>query len=84
VLLDLCADAAKRSFTVSFGVGSSYTNAIIAGVRPGRQEVILDFTFEQAANAAVGVVLNRSAFHGSLRLLGVWFHRLDLAPIGEP
>jgi hypothetical protein len=78
VKFELCQDAARSRFTVHFGEMTSYASAHVPFGAAGQNLVDLEHTVLKPAPCEVRIQLNRAAFHGMIKVKGVWLWRRDL------
>lgn len=75
-VLDVCPDAARRSFSVEFGAEPHYTNVYLPQRQPGRHEIDVEHVIGPGDKAQLRVYLVRAGFHGEFRFLGARLQRI--------
>ncbi len=71
IYLHLCASAARRPIRVEFGAEPDYSFAQLPFDVAGPHRIALEHDFAHGDQAQVRIILQRAAFHGELRILGI-------------
>jgi hypothetical protein len=82
VSLELCPDAARRTFALDFGTGTDFAAKDIPHGVSGAMNVSIEHELKPGDLAELRLWLHRAAFHGEIRLLGAVLERLDGRPPG--
>lgn len=83
VIFDLCPDAARRRLTVDFGTATDFATVEVPFGVAGRHEVNIAHFIPEASPCEVRILLQKAAFHGSLRFLGVELWRTGDLPTAQ-
>jgi hypothetical protein len=74
--LQVCADAARCRLAVEFGASPHFTSIDLPFGSKGSLEIEVTHLVKEAGFGEVRLSLNRAAFHGEVRFLGVGVERL--------
>lgn len=84
VIFDLCPDAARRRLSVDFGTATDFATVEVPFGVAGRHSVEVVHAIPDDSPCEARILLQKAAFHGAMRFMGVELRRLGDLPAAGP